>query len=52
MISVRLLRPLVQLGIVREVDEETYEATRTTKILTDPVLKGGFNFMHVYYSSF
>ncbi|KAI9711821.1 MAG: hypothetical protein M1820_001966 [Bogoriella megaspora] len=42
---VRLLRPLTVQGVVAEVDSELYAATPITKLLTDPVIVGGYTFM-------
>ena len=42
---VRLCRPLIPQGIIAEVDIELYAATPITKLLTDPVILGGYTFM-------
>ncbi|KAL9055588.1 MAG: hypothetical protein Q9162_003485 [Coniocarpon cinnabarinum] len=42
---VRLLRPLVPIGFVKDVRGETYESTPSGRLIVDPVLKGGYNFM-------
>ncbi|KAF2236206.1 S-adenosyl-L-methionine-dependent methyltransferase [Viridothelium virens] len=42
---VRLCRPLLPQGIIAEVDAELYAATPITKLLTDPVIVGGYTFM-------
>lgn len=44
--TVRMMRPLSQLGIVAETDEETYAATGVTHALKDPILLGGYTFMY------
>ncbi|KAI9695844.1 MAG: hypothetical protein M1820_008399 [Bogoriella megaspora] len=43
--AVRLMRPLVALGIFRETDIQTYEATPISKTLMAPPLIGGYQFM-------
>jgi hypothetical protein len=42
---VRLMRPLVALGVFRETDVQTYESTPISQQLTAPPLIGGYQFM-------
>lgn len=42
---IRLMRPLVALGVFRETDIETYESTPISQTLTAPPLLGGYQFM-------
>jgi hypothetical protein len=45
---IRLMRPLVALGVFRETDIETYESTPISQLLTAPPLIGGYQFMFHY----
>jgi hypothetical protein len=49
LLIVRMFRPLVALGLVKELGEDTYAATPVSHAFTDPILKGGFTFM--FYSA-
>jgi hypothetical protein len=42
---IRLMRPLVALGVFRETDIETYESTPVSQTLTAPPLIGGYQYM-------
>jgi hypothetical protein len=42
---IRLMRPVVALGVFRETDVETYESTPISQLLTAPPLSGGYQFM-------
>jgi hypothetical protein len=42
---IRLMRPLVALGVFRETDVQTYESTPISQLLTTPPLIGGYQFM-------
>jgi hypothetical protein len=42
---IRMMRPLTALGIFREADVYTYEATPVSQLLTAPPLIGGYQFM-------
>ena len=44
--TVRMIRPLIQMGVFKEVDVELYGATGVTKILTDPIVLGNFYYMY------
>ncbi|KAH7117892.1 S-adenosyl-L-methionine-dependent methyltransferase [Dendryphion nanum] len=44
-VIVRMMRPLVALGIFRETDVQTYESTAISQTLTAPPLLGGYQFM-------
>jgi hypothetical protein len=45
LLIVRLMRPLVALGVFRETDAQTYETTPVSQTLTAPPLIGGYQFM-------
>ncbi|KAI0193852.1 S-adenosyl-L-methionine-dependent methyltransferase [Astrocystis sublimbata] len=45
LLIVRLLRPLVALGFVKETSAEEYSPTPITKVLVDRALLGGYQFM-------
>ncbi|KAI1181015.1 S-adenosyl-L-methionine-dependent methyltransferase [Nemania sp. FL0916] len=45
LLIVRLLRPLVALGFVKETSQEEYASTRITTTLVDRSLLGGYQFM-------
>lgn len=44
-VIIRMMRPLVALGIFKETDVQTYEATPVSQTLTAPPLLGGYQFM-------
>jgi hypothetical protein len=45
MLIIRLMRPLVALGVFRETENYTYESTPISQTLTAPSLIGGYQFM-------
>ena len=44
------MRPLVALGVFREIDVQTYTSTPISEVLTAPPLIGGYQFMCVKQS--
>ncbi|KIJ48665.1 hypothetical protein M422DRAFT_777827 [Sphaerobolus stellatus SS14] len=45
MLIIRMMRPLVALGICHETDVQTYASTPVSEALTTPALSGGFQYM-------
>ena len=42
-----MMRPVVALGVLREINVQTYESTPISEMLTTPSLSGGYEFMFV-----
>lgn len=45
LLIVRMMRPLVALGVFQETDVQTYTSTKISEVLTTPPLIGGYQFM-------